>query len=136
MASGLTWAADHGARVANLSYRASTSSTVASAAQYFQNRGGVVTVAAGNEAVFEPAPDNPYMLTVSGSNPDDLLYAWSNTGNNVDLAAPGSAYSTTRGGGYSAVSGTSIAAPIVAGVAALVLSNNPNLTGEEGQDSA
>ena len=135
MASGLTWAADHGARVANLSYRASTSSAVASAAQYFQNHGGVVTVAAGNEGVFEPAADNPYVLTVSGSNPDDLLYAWSNTGNNIDLAAPGNAYSTARGGGYSAVSGTSIAAPIVAGVAALVLSNNPNLTGQRVQDT-
>jgi subtilisin family serine protease len=135
MASGLTWAADHGARIANLSYRASTSSAVTTAAQYFQNRGGVVTVAAGNEAVFESAADNPYVLTVSGSNPDDLLYAWSNTGNNIDLAAPGNAYSTTRGGGYSAVSGTSIAAPIVAGVAALVLSNNPNLTGQEVQDT-
>jgi hypothetical protein len=45
MASGLTWAADHGARVANLSYRASTSSAVVSAAQYFQSRRGVVTVA-------------------------------------------------------------------------------------------
>jgi len=135
MASGLTWAADHGARVANLSFRASTSSAVTSAAQYFQNRGGVVTVAAGNEAVFEPALDNPYELTVSGSDPNDLLYGWSNTGNNIDLAAPGSAYSTTRGGGYSSVSGTSIAAPIVAGVAALVISNNPNLTGQEVQDT-
>jgi len=133
MASGLTWAADHGARVANLSYRASTSSTVASAAQYFQSKGGVVTVAAGNEGTFEPSLDNPYLLTVSGTDSNDLLYAWSNTGNNMDVAAPGSAFTTVNGGGYSAASGTSIAAPIVAGVAALILSANPNLTGDETQ---
>lgn len=133
MASGLTWAADHGARVANLSYRASTSSTVANAAQYFQSRGGVVTVAAGNEGAFESSPDNPYVLTVSGTDSRDLLYAWSNTGNNVDVAAPGSAYTTVRGAGYSAASGTSIAAPIVAGIAALLFSANPALTGDEVQ---
>jgi thermitase len=133
MATGLTWAADHGARVANLSYRASTSSTVASAAQYFQSKGGVVTVAAGNEGAFESSPDNPYVLTVAGTDSNDSLYGWSNTGNNLDVAAPGSAYTTVRGGGYSAASGTSIAAPIVAGMAALVLSANPTLTAAEVQ---
>jgi thermitase len=133
MASGLAWAADHGARVANLSYRASASSTVGAAAQYFLSRGGVVAVAAGNEGVFDSSPDNPYLLTVGGTDSNDLLYAWSNTGNNLDLVAPGSAYTTVKGGGYSAASGTSIAAPIVAGLAALVVSANPNLTGDEVQ---
>jgi len=131
MASGLIWAADHGARVANLSYRASSSSTVASAAQYFQSKGGIVTVAAGNEGVFDSSPDSPYLLTVSATDPNDLLYSWSNSGNSIDLSAPGSAFTTVNGGGYTAVSGTSIAAPIVAGVAALVLSANPNLLGSE-----
>jgi thermitase len=133
MASGLTWAADHGARVANLSYGATDSSTVASAAQYFQSKGGVVTLAAGNQGTFDPSPDNPYVLTVSGTDPNDLLYAWSNTGNNIDVAAPGSAFTTVNGGGYTAASGTSIAAPIVAGVAALLLSASPNLTGDQVQ---
>jgi subtilisin family serine protease len=133
MANGLTWAADHGARVANLSYRASTSSTVASAAQYFQSRGGVVTIAAGNEGTFDSSPDNPYALTVGGTDANDSLYGWSNTGNNLDVTAPGSAYTTSRGGGYTAASGTSIAAPLVAGLAALCLSANPNLTPDEVQ---
>jgi thermitase len=134
IASGLTWAADHGARVANVSYIVSNSSTVTSAAQYFQTKGGVVTVSAGNYSTFDSSADNPYMLTISASDPNDLLYSWSNIGNNVDLAGPGWSYTTIRGGGYSSASGTSISAPIVAGVAALVISANPTLTGIQAQD--
>lgn len=134
MASGLTWAADHGARVANISYDASDSSTVKSAASYFQSKGGVVTSSAGNSALFDSSPDNPYILTVSATDANDLITTWTNTGNNVDLAAPGSAYTTFRGGTYSSATGTSISAPIVAGAAALVLSINPSLTGSQVQD--
>jgi len=58
-----------------------------------------------------------------------VLYSWSNTGNNIDLAAPGCVgNTTTKGGGYGAPCGTSFSAPIVAGVAALVLSMNPSLS--------
>jgi thermitase len=46
--SGVTWAANHGARVANIGFNANGSSTVSSAAKYFQSKNGVVTVAAGN----------------------------------------------------------------------------------------
>lgn len=134
MANGLTWAADHGARVANISYEASNSATVKSAASYFQSKGGIVTAAAGNKAFFDTAPDNPYILTVSATDPNDLLTLWSNTGNNVDLAAPGTAYTTFKGGTYSSATGTSIAAPIIAGAAALVLSVKPSLTGTQVQD--
>ena len=133
-ASGLTWAADHGARVANVSAEVSNSSTVRSAAQYFQSKGGVVTCSAGNEATFDPSADNPYILTVSATDGNDALCSWSNTGNNVDLSAPGTAYTTYRGGGYGSASGTSISAPVVAGVAGLVLSANPSLTASQVQD--
>jgi subtilisin family serine protease len=134
MASGLTWAADHGARVANISYEASNSATVKSAASYFQSKGGVVTSSAGNRASFDSSPDNPYILTISATDVNDLITSWTNTGNNVDLAAPGSAYTTFEGGIYSSATGTSISAPIVAGAAALVLSTNPALTGAQVQD--
>jgi thermitase len=134
MASGLTWAADHGARVANISYIASTSSTVKSAAQYFQSKGGVVVSSAGNYTTFDPSADNPYVLTVSATDPSDVLSYFSNTGNNVDLAAPEGADTTQMGGGYSYTGGTSISSPIVAGVVALVLSANPGLTGAQAQE--
>jgi len=134
MANGLTWAADHGARIANISYIASDSSTVKTAAQYFQNRGGVVVAAAGNSATFSSNPDNPYILTVSATDQADVLSYWSNYGNNVDLAAPEGAGTTLRGGGYVYAGGTSIASPIVAGAAALVMSTNPMLTPVQIQD--
>jgi thermitase len=134
LASGLTWAADHGARVANMSFIASDSATVRSAAQYFQSKGGVVTSSAGNYTTFSSAPDNPYILTVSAMNQSDSLSDFSNYGNNIDLAAPEGGYTTAKGGGYIYAGGTSFAAPIVAGVAALVLSVNPNLSGPQVQD--
>lgn len=128
MASGISWAASHGARVANLSYEASTSSTVTQAAQTFMNAGGVVTIAAGNEGIFISAPDNPSALTVGGIDTANVLYSWSNYGNIIDLVAPGCAYTTKIGGIYGAVCGTSFSAPLVAGVAALMFSANPSLT--------
>jgi len=134
MASGLTWAADHGARVANLSYMASQSSTVSSAASYFQSKGGVVAASSGNEAVFTSAADSPYILTVGATDANDVLTAWSNTGNNMDLVAPATVFSTFPGGAYNSASGTSVSSPIVAGAAALVLSANPSLTGAQVQN--
>lgn len=135
MANGLTWAADLGVRVANISYRVTTSPTVTSAAQYFQSRGGIVTIAAGNETIFDSTADNPYVLTVSATTSSDTLASWSNTGNNIDLSAPGvNILTTLNGGGYGLWSGTSFSAPIVAGVAALVLSTNPSLTPTQVQD--
>lgn len=135
MANGLTWAADRGARVANISYSVSDSATVRSAAQYFLNRGGVVTVSAGNNGAVSSSPDNPYVLTVSATDQNDLIASWSNRGSNIDLAAPGvNIYTTSRGGSYGAGVGTSFSAPVVAGIAALVISANPGLTGAQVQD--
>lgn len=134
IASGLQWAADHGARVANVSFAANTSSTVTTAAKYFQSKGGVVVMSAGNYSAFDRAADNPYILTVSASDPNDALYPWSNTGNNIDLAAPGSVYTTTADGGYAPADGTSFSAPVVAGVAALVMSTNPALSASQVQE--
>ena len=134
-AQALTWAADHNARVANISYALSQSSAVTSAAQYFQSKGGVVTVAAGNFSTFVTASDNLYVLTISATDNNDFVCSFSNTGNNIDLAAPGINIPTTvRGGSYGISSGTSLSAPVVAGVAALVVSANPSLTGAQVQD--
>ncbi len=134
IASGLTWAADHGARVANVSYKASDSSTVSRAASYFQKKGGIVTIAAGNDGSFDSAGDDPYILTVGATDSTDTIFSWSSYGNNQDLVAPGTAYTTHRGGGYTVGTGTSASAPMVAGAAALVFSINPNFTPAQVQD--
>jgi subtilisin family serine protease len=130
--NAITWAADHGARVANVSYIVSNSSAVSSAGHYLQSHGGVLAVSAGNYATFDSSPDNPNMLVVSATDRNDVLATWSNTGNNVDLSAPGvDIGTTTNGGTFGYGSGTSFSAPIVAGVAALVISANPSLSASQ-----
>lgn len=135
IASGLVYAADHGARVANASFAiVGTSSTLSSAAQYFQSKGGVFTGAAGNDAAFDSSPDDPYVLRVSATDASDVIASFSNTGNNIDICAPGvSMLTTTKGGGFGTGTGTSASAPVVAAVAALVISANPSLSGSEVQ---
>jgi len=130
LAAGLTWAADHGARVANVSYQISGSSTVSAAARYFMGKGGLVFASAGNYSTNDPAADNPSIVTVSGTDPSTSnLYSWSNYGNNIDVTAPGCSGSTTMMSlGYGGGCGTSYASPIAAGVAALIYSVNPSLT--------
>ena len=130
MAAAITYAADHGARVANLSYIGSDSLTVQNAAQYLSSKGGLTVISAGNNGSFDTNSDNAFILTVSGTDQNDALLSFSVTGNNVDLSAPGTSILTTgTGATYTFGSGTSFSAPIVAGVAALVMSANPNLTG-------
>ena len=134
MAGGLTWAADHGARVANISYNVTGSSTVSSAARYFQNKGGVVASSAGNSGTVVQTADDPYILTIGATDSLDLLYSWSSSGKNLDLVAPGNASTPMNRGGYAGSGGTSIASPFVAGAAALLFSVNPDLTPGEVKD--
>jgi thermitase len=131
IASGITWAADHGARVVNVSYQVTGSGTVSAAAKYMAGKGGVVTVSAGNYSTFDSIANDPYMITVGASDPSDAMYSWSNTGTDIDLVAPGCVTTTANGGGYTGACGTSFSAPVVAGVAALVMSSKPGLTASQ-----
>ena len=130
VAQGINWAADHGAKVANISYSGvSGSSTVQSAAQYLRSKGGVVVVAAGNSGGLESIAANASLLTVAATDQNDVRASFSSYGAYVDLSAPGvSLYTTAVGGGYSSGSGTSFSSPVVAGAAALMLSANSKLT--------
>jgi hypothetical protein len=129
MASALTWAADHGAKVANISYMVQDSSTVQSAAQYFRSKGGVVVNSAGNTGVYSATAASDNLVSVSATDSADNHTSWSTYGPYVDLAAPGvGIWTTTVGGGYSAVSGTSFSSPLTAGVLALMISANPTLS--------
>lgn len=127
VAQGLTYAADHGARVANISYvGVAASAAVQSAAQYMKNKGGLVVVCAGNNGIDEHITPTTTMIPVSATDSTDARTSWSSYGSFVALAAPGAAiWTTNKAGSYSAWNGTSFASPIVAGTAALMMAARP-----------
>jgi subtilisin family serine protease len=129
IAAGIVWAVDHGARVVNLSLGGPGSSAQLAAALAYAAAKGTVTVAAagnsGTTAPFYPAAD-PTVLSVAGTTTADRAYPWSNFGPWVDVAAPGCNVAPIRGGGYGRFCGTSSATPLVAGLAALALSQHPS----------
>jgi thermitase len=129
IANALTWAADHGAKVMNISIGGvAGSSAITSAAQYVRGKGGVVVASAGNCGCWDGTAENPSIISVSATDSSDNLTSWSNRGNYVDVSAPGASIkTTTKGGGYASVSGTSFSSPITAGVVALMMSANPSL---------
>jgi hypothetical protein len=132
MASAITYAADHGARIVNLSLAGSSaSSTLQNAVDYAWSKGTVVFASAGNYSTstpFYPAACNN-VVAVSSTNSLDQLSGFSNFGSWIDLAAPGENILTTNnGGGYVYASGTSFSAPIAAAVGALALSLRPGLS--------
>lgn len=129
IARALTWAADNGAHIASMSYQSWRHSTVASAAKYMRDRGGVVFGAAGNNGTDTGNSSTPYVVVVAATTSSDNTASWSNYGEYVDLSAPGASIQTTsRGGGYSSVSGTSYSTPVAAAVAALIREADPQLT--------
>jgi subtilisin family serine protease len=130
IANGILWAADHGARVVNLSFSGvAGNATIRAAAEYAFNHGTLVVAASGNCACADPTPDNPFILSVSASDESDSPAYFSSVGPFVDLSAPGTNILTTaKFGLYTSDSGTSLASPIVAGVAGLMFAANPALT--------
>ncbi|KQW87274.1 peptidase S8 [Massilia sp. Root418] len=133
VASGLTYAADNGARIANVSYGGvAGSAAVQSAAQYMKNKGGLVFVSAGNNSRDEGLAPTTTMIVVSATDGSDTKASWSSYGNFVSLAAPGAAiWTTSKGGAYQTWNGTSFAAPVAAGAAALLMSARPDLSGAQ-----
>jgi thermitase len=135
MAQGLTYAADRGVRVANISFSsAAGSSSVISAAQYMKSKGGLVFISAGNTGTASIYSPTTALIVTGATNSDDTRRSTSTFGPIVSLAAPGTGvYTTTKGGGYVAESGTSFASPVAAGVAALVFAANPGLSSAQAE---
>jgi subtilisin family serine protease len=120
--AAITWAANHGAKVINLSLGTSAPALVMEdAVNYAYASGVVVAAAAGNNGptVFFPGAYE-HALAVAATDENDNHASYSNVGPEVDLAAPGSSIYSTVPGGYGYKSGTSMATPHVAGVAALL----------------
>lgn len=132
----MVWAADNGAKVINNSWGgAGYSQALCDVVTALGERGVVVVAAAGNSALnIDTTPDTwsctaPGLVVVGASDPTDAAASFSNVGaQNVDLMAPGtSIVSTYLATSYAGMSGTSMAAPHVAGVAGLLLSRQPSL---------
>ena len=150
---GIVYAADHGARIVNLSLGSPDDSfTLRDAVRYAQSKGALVIAAAGNcgqggtncnavNDIWYPAA-YPGVVAVGATNPDDTRAPFSTQASYVALSAPGvrivsttPTYATYLSGkgltqSYGILSGTSQASPFVAGVAALTLSQDPSLTAQ------
>ena len=121
---GLDWAIANGMQIVNMSL--GTPADILSFREAVQrvNAAGIVQVAAaGNNggAVIYPAAYDE-VIAVSATDNTNTIASWSSRGPEIDLAAPGvSIYSAYKGQKYQTLSGTSMAAPHVAGTAGLVL---------------
>jgi len=153
VANSIRYAVDNGARVINMSFGKSYSpekEVVDEAVQYAESKGVLLVHAAGNDGRNTDKRDNfprarytngktcKTWIEVGASGPEQSQLAadFSNYGKKtVDLFAPGvSVFSTVTGNSYKKESGTSMASPVVAGVAGALLSYYPELTAIELKD--
>jgi putative cell wall-binding protein len=126
--------ADAGVPVVNLSFASpQTSQIEADTLQYATSQGTLVVAAAGNEGTSTPSfpAAHPLVVAVAATDSGDRLWASSNRGSWVDVAAPGVSLLTLCPGGYCYASGTSTAAPVVAAIATLLQAAQPGLEGLE-----
>jgi beta propeller repeat protein len=146
-AKALIYAADNGARVLNNSWGGPTSSITTDAVNYAHSKNAVLVASAGNSNIdaSRQSPANEVnVITVSAFDPNDQKASFSNWGTKIDVAAPGvdilslkaavSPMCTTAkivGTNYCRASGTSMAAPHVSGLAALILAKHPEFSNED-----
>ena len=148
IANAIRYAVDNGANVINMSFGKGYSpekAAVDEAVKYADSKGVLMVHAAGNDGEnLAEKPSFPTPVYLSGGKPnnwievgasswkglDSLAAPFSNYGKaQVDVFAPGvDILSTVPGGGYERESGTSMAAPVVSGLAALLMSYYPNLS--------
>lgn len=132
MAKCIEYAANQGAKIVNLSYTGVYSSTVDSAAKYLRDKGGLLFMAAANNGEEQTWPDFPSSIAVAATDQNNNRASFSNWGEFVDITAPGVSIRTTyKNKSYTSYSGTSFSSPLVAGIGALMISANPNITADQ-----
>lgn len=129
VAAAIVWAADHGAQVINLSLGGvNPSGTLQAAVLYAYNKGLLLVAASGNNGgsqVLYPAR-YPEVMAVGATNAANQPALFSNHGSEVDIAAPGENIYSLWPGGTFTQSGTSMSAPFVSGLAAILFSFTDN----------
>jgi serine protease len=138
VAKGVRWAVDRGAKVINLSLGGSGSSAPLAAALDYAFARDVVVVACTGNASASPSPSvwyparEPGVIAVAGMERNgDVLWSGSITGRETVVTAPATQLVGARPGGYWRVQGTSFAAPMVSGTAALIRSRWPTMPAGE-----
>ncbi len=134
--AGIVYAADHGCDIINCSWGIFGFPDVGQDAIDYAtfNRGALVVVAAGNNAVRDPFTPAAFenVLTVGATDQNDVKVGFSNYGPTVEVFAPGlQILSTLPNANYGNNSGTSMAAPVAAGAAGLVKAQFPTYSGEQ-----
>ncbi|MFC7786856.1 Ig-like domain-containing protein [Rossellomorea sp. GCM10028870] len=135
---GIYYAVNNGADIINMSLgNYYYSSVYNDAIQYAYDNGVVVIAAAGNDNTSDSHYPSSYsnVISVASTTEYDTKSGFSNYGYDIDIAAPGSSIlSTLPDSEYGWMDGTSMASPVVAGVAALILANEPDLTNDQVAD--
>ncbi len=134
IAKGVDWAVGEGAKIVNMSFAGPPDPELRRVAAAAAAKGVVLIAAAGNAGPksppLYPAADAG-VLAVTATDADDKLFENANRGKYIALSAPGvDVLLPAPNGGYDLESGTSVAAALVSGVAALVLERNPGLSAE------
>ncbi|WP_010278981.1 S8 family peptidase [Paenibacillus senegalensis] len=127
LGEGIRYAVDNGAKIVVLSLGLNKPSPyMESIVRYAEERGVLLVAATGNEANAVKFPAAyPTVLAVAGGTPQGADPR-SNSGPEVDVMAPWTVYTTRLGGSYGYQEGTSMAAPQVAAVSALLWKENPD----------
>jgi subtilisin family serine protease len=138
VAQGIIWAADHGAKVINLSLgNYADANFLHDAIRYAFDKDVIIVAASGNDNTSQPGYPAAYpeVLAVAATDENKNRASFSNYGDYIDVAAPGVGIASTYPGNqYAALSGTSMASPHVAALAALIRSVNPTLKNTEVMD--